>query len=211
MTPDRRRARSSTRTDLLVDQQDVTPLGLAFQAIELQATEDPARRRAPARAPRDEGLGSRPMATIVYLDVDDEITSAAARIRAPDERRVALVLPYGSRLVDVADQLPAPGPRGDAARPPAGHRRAGCVHPGARRVRGPAGVPLGGRVRGVARRRPTSRRAWRAGRAAAAAAGGTRALATAAAAGSRRGGRRASREAADVGRHARTTTTAPPR
>jgi len=28
-------------TDLLVDQQDVTPLGLAFQAIELQATEDP--------------------------------------------------------------------------------------------------------------------------------------------------------------------------
>ena len=28
-------------TDLLVDQQDVTPLGLAFQAIELQTTEDP--------------------------------------------------------------------------------------------------------------------------------------------------------------------------
>jgi len=28
-------------TDLLVDQQDVTPLGLAYQAIELQATEDP--------------------------------------------------------------------------------------------------------------------------------------------------------------------------
>ena len=27
-------------TDLLVDQQDVTPLGLAFQAIELQTTED---------------------------------------------------------------------------------------------------------------------------------------------------------------------------
>jgi cell division protein FtsA len=28
-------------TDLLVDQQDVTPLGLAYQAIELQTTEDP--------------------------------------------------------------------------------------------------------------------------------------------------------------------------
>ena len=27
-------------TDLLVDQQDVTPLGLAFQAIELQGNED---------------------------------------------------------------------------------------------------------------------------------------------------------------------------
>ena len=28
-------------THLLVDQQDVTPLGLAYQAIELQSTEDP--------------------------------------------------------------------------------------------------------------------------------------------------------------------------
>jgi cell division protein FtsA len=28
-------------TDLLVDQQDVTPLGLAYQAIELQSNEDP--------------------------------------------------------------------------------------------------------------------------------------------------------------------------
>jgi cell division protein FtsA len=28
-------------TKLLVDQQDVTPLGLAFQAIELQTSEDP--------------------------------------------------------------------------------------------------------------------------------------------------------------------------
>jgi cell division protein FtsA len=31
----------SDATDLLVDQQDVTPMGLAFQAIELQTTEDP--------------------------------------------------------------------------------------------------------------------------------------------------------------------------
>ncbi|HEY6058863.1 MAG TPA: hypothetical protein VIV06_12590 [Candidatus Limnocylindrales bacterium] len=35
---------------------------------------------------------------IVYLDVDDEITSAAARVRQSKERRVALVLPAGSRL-----------------------------------------------------------------------------------------------------------------
>jgi hypothetical protein len=35
---------------------------------------------------------------IVYLDVDDEITSAAARIRDVPGRRAALVLPYGSRV-----------------------------------------------------------------------------------------------------------------
>jgi hypothetical protein len=38
------------------------------------------------------------MAAIVYLDVDDEITSAAARIRSADETRIALVVPNGSRL-----------------------------------------------------------------------------------------------------------------
>jgi len=38
------------------------------------------------------------MAAIVYLDVDDEITSAAARIRGSAETHVALVVPHGSRL-----------------------------------------------------------------------------------------------------------------
>jgi hypothetical protein len=38
------------------------------------------------------------MAAVIYLDVEDEITSAAARIRGSDENRVALVVPYGSRL-----------------------------------------------------------------------------------------------------------------
>ncbi|TME83805.1 MAG: hypothetical protein E6I45_02895 [Chloroflexi bacterium] len=38
------------------------------------------------------------MAGVIYLDIDDEITSAAARIRAADEARVALVLPAGSRV-----------------------------------------------------------------------------------------------------------------
>jgi hypothetical protein len=35
---------------------------------------------------------------LIYLDVDDEITSAATRIRSAEAERIALVLPYGSRL-----------------------------------------------------------------------------------------------------------------
>ena len=35
---------------------------------------------------------------IVYLDVDDEITSAASRIRTSQATKVALVVPYGSRI-----------------------------------------------------------------------------------------------------------------
>lgn len=38
------------------------------------------------------------MATIIYLDTDDEITTAAARIREASEPKVAIVLPTGSRL-----------------------------------------------------------------------------------------------------------------
>ncbi len=38
------------------------------------------------------------MPVSVYLDVDDEITSAVSRIRAATDERIALVLPYGSRL-----------------------------------------------------------------------------------------------------------------
>jgi hypothetical protein len=36
--------------------------------------------------------------TIHYLDVDDEVTTAVARLRAPGEPHVALVLPAGSRV-----------------------------------------------------------------------------------------------------------------
>jgi putative transcription antitermination factor YqgF len=39
-----------------------------------------------------------PGSRVIYLDVDDEITSAAARIRSVEESRVAVVLPYGSRV-----------------------------------------------------------------------------------------------------------------
>src|SRR5436190_10913590 len=35
---------------------------------------------------------------VIYLDVDDEITSAAARIRDAQAPRIAVVLPYGSRV-----------------------------------------------------------------------------------------------------------------
>src|SRR6186997_2097821 len=35
---------------------------------------------------------------LIYLEVDDEITSAAARIRAAEQDRLAVVLPYGSRV-----------------------------------------------------------------------------------------------------------------
>ena len=38
------------------------------------------------------------MATIVYLDIEDEITTAAARIRTADAPRVAMVVPFGSRV-----------------------------------------------------------------------------------------------------------------
>ncbi|MEO8571208.1 MAG: baseplate J/gp47 family protein [Chloroflexota bacterium] len=37
-------------------------------------------------------------ARIVYLEIDDEITSAAARIRDAESSRIAVVLPYGSRV-----------------------------------------------------------------------------------------------------------------
>ena len=37
-------------------------------------------------------------AGILYLDIDDEITSAAARVRDVASGRVAVVLPYGSRV-----------------------------------------------------------------------------------------------------------------
>lgn len=35
---------------------------------------------------------------VIYLDIDDEITSAASRIRSVEGRRVAVVLPHGSRV-----------------------------------------------------------------------------------------------------------------
>lgn len=52
----------------------------------------------PTQAGGTAAAGAPAPATLIYLDVDDEITSAAARIRLAAADRVALVLPYGSRL-----------------------------------------------------------------------------------------------------------------
>jgi hypothetical protein len=49
-----------------------------------------------AEEPRVETAASS--TPLIYLDVEDEITSAAARIRSAESDQVALVLPYGSRL-----------------------------------------------------------------------------------------------------------------
>ena len=35
---------------------------------------------------------------VLYLDIDDEITTAAARVRGAEGTRVAMVLPNGSRV-----------------------------------------------------------------------------------------------------------------
>ena len=60
---------------------------------------DDPTRAAEAMDPAAPGAPSPPLAaSLVYLDVDDEITSAAARIRASDAGQITLVLPYGSRL-----------------------------------------------------------------------------------------------------------------
>src|SRR6185369_12084849 len=58
----------------------------------------PARRRPAPRPAGHEGLAMATPVGLIYLDVDDEITSAANRIRNVTEMRVALVLPAGSRL-----------------------------------------------------------------------------------------------------------------
>src|SRR4051812_13209838 len=59
---------------------------------------------------------------IVYLDVDDEITSAASRIRSSPGTKVVLVVPYGSRIATsrmnfrlLSREAPPP-PGGGAAR-----------------------------------------------------------------------------------------------
>src|SRR4051812_20753078 len=69
------------------------------------------------------------MATIVYLDADDEITSAAARIRTADDARVGLVLPFGSRVATsrinfrlLAREAQANGRRLDIVAPDAASR-----------------------------------------------------------------------------------------
>ena len=133
----------SDATSLLVDQQDVTPLGPRLAGDRDPDVRGPARRGAAPGAPRDEGLGSAAVATIVYLDADDEITSAAARIRAAADTRVGARAAVRVAGRDVADQLPAARPRGD------GHgKRLDIVAPdaSARALAASAGLPVFGSV-----------------------------------------------------------------
>ena len=88
------------------------------------------------------------MATIIYLDVDDEITTRRRpdpeRARDEGRARPAAGLAPG----DVADQLPAPRPRGARTQPrpvDRGRRSRGALDRGLRRA---AGLHDGRRVRG---------------------------------------------------------------
>ena len=109
------------------------------------------------------------MATIVYLDADDEITSAANRIRQADDTRVALVIPFGSRVATsrinfklLAREAMVNGRRLDIVAPDAS----------ARALAASAGLPVFGSVgeyeaspgrAGTARASPRSRHEGRAG------------------------------------------------
>ncbi len=83
------------------------------------------------------------MATIVYLDAEDEITTAATRIRQADDDRVALVVPFGSRVATsrinfrlLAREATANGRRLDIVAPDAS----------ARALAASAGIPVFGSV-----------------------------------------------------------------
>ena len=89
---------------------------------------------------------------IIYLEVDDEITSAAARIRTAeaDAARGRPAVRLARR--DLADQLPAAVARCADPREAAVDRGRGSGDAGAGRVGRPAGLRLGRRVRVVAGR-----------------------------------------------------------
>ena len=94
---------------------------------------------------------------VIYLDVDDEITSAAARIRAVEGSRVAVVLPYGSRVATSRINFRL------LSRDALTHEQAAVDHrgrpgdAGARRVGRPAGLRLGRGVRGRSDEAPRPR------------------------------------------------------
>ncbi len=83
------------------------------------------------------------MAAIIYLDPDDEITTAAARIRQATDPRVAIVIPFGSRVATsrinfrlLAREAMANGRRLDIVAPDAS----------ARALAASAGLPVFGSV-----------------------------------------------------------------
>ena len=195
-------------TDLLVDQQDVTPLGLAYQAIELQTSEDAARRGAAPRPARDEGLTDGRRDRLPRRRRRDHLGRGADPGRAA-AGRVALVLPSGSRIATSRINfrlLSRDALINEKQLADRGRRRG---HPGARRVGRAAGLRVGRGVRGVARRdeprrrrrrRPPVRRRRRSGR------GRRRADATRTEAARRRTGEPA--DAGDAGARPRPATPA---
>ena len=82
---------------------------------------------------------------VIYLDVDDEITSAAARIRDVEGRRVGGRAAVRLAGGDVAHQLPAAGPRRADPREAPLDRRRRRGDAGAGGVGRPAGLRLGRR------------------------------------------------------------------
>ena len=99
----------SDATELLVDQQDVTPLGLAYQAIELQTTEDALDVALRRVLQGDEGLGRGRSRHLPGCRRRDHLGRGADPVRRgrPGRRRAAVRL--AGR--DLADQLPAAVPR----------------------------------------------------------------------------------------------------
>ena len=79
-------------------------------------------------------------AGIVYLDVDDEITSAAQRIRSSTATRVALVVPYGSRIATSRMNFRLLSREAIVEQPPAVDRLRRCGVAGARGLGRPAGL-----------------------------------------------------------------------
>src|SRR5213078_1291367 len=93
----------------------------------------------PTPAPTPNAAAPNAPTPLIYLDVDDEITSAAARIRSAEAERLALVLPYGSRLATsrinfrlLAREAAARGKRLDIV----------CADASARALAAAAGLPV---------------------------------------------------------------------
>ena len=158
-------------TELLVDQQDVTPLGLAYQAIEIHTSEDPldAALRRVLRAMKVYRRPAGPRHGHHRLPRRRRRDHVR---RVPDPRRGRRAggarAPVRVAGRDVADQLPAARPRGARHRPAAGHRGAGRRRRGRSRPR--PGSPVFGSVGEYEaaldadrrRGRPDDRRTWRA-------------------------------------------------
>ena len=118
-----------------------------------------ARRGTAPRPAGDEAVGLA--MAIVYLDIDDEITTAAARIRTATDLDVALVLPAGSRIATSRINFRLLAREAAGAEPPPRDRRPRGLHPGPRGDGGHPRLRHRPRVRGGPRRDARRRRRGR--------------------------------------------------